>query len=236
MAEIELKQLQSEWEKNPETDAFYPLACAYLKSGLLAAAADVLHQGLRWNSSHSRALAALGQVLYRHKDVDEARDVLARALTSDPTCRDALCTLAEIEIEAGNFQRAGKWLARAESLDATSSSVPNVAPCGASSTAVLRHQLEQRRHRCDADLADIPFVTETMVELYLKQGLQEKAVAALSQLVKRKPEDVALRRRLDELRICVHSPFKSACVQEQLSALLRAIEYQKRIDRGDNSV
>ncbi|MDY0211465.1 MAG: tetratricopeptide repeat protein [Desulfuromonadaceae bacterium] len=236
MAEMKLKQLRSEWESNPEADTFYLLACAYLEIGLLEAAADILRQGLRHHPGHSRAVATLGQVLFRHKDIDEARATLEQALRFDSTCSIALCTLAEIEIEAGNFQRAEKWLCQAESLGTASHSVSTAALCGTPSAASLRQQLESRRHNCDPDHTDIPFVTETMVELYLKQGMQEKAIAALNQLVIRKPDDIVLRRRLDELRVCEQatvSVSKSFAVQEQLSAWLRAIEYQKQARAGE---
>lgn len=226
MAGIGLKQLQTEWENSPETDAFYPLACAYLESGLYEAAADVLQQGLRHHPRHSRALAALGQVLFRRQEIDEARAALERALSFDSTCSSALCTLAEIEIEAGNFQRADNWLCRAESA-AASSGVPAGAPGGTLNVADLRHQLKRKRCSYNADPAEIPFVTETMVELYLQQGMQEKAVAALGQLVIRNPEDAALRRRFEELRVCMQRPLSDSGVQEQLGAWLRAIEQQK---------
>lgn len=228
MSEVELTQLRSEWENSPTSNAFYPLACAYLESGLLEAAADVLLQGLRHHPNHSGALAALGQVLFRREEFDEARDALERALKSDSTCCAALCTLAEIEMEAGNFQRAENWLSRAESLSATPCSSAATAPCGALSTVELRRQLEYKRRNCDTDLADIPFTTETMVELYLAQGMHEKAVAALRQLVIRTPDDAALRRRLDKLHTCVQSPSKNTSIQEQLDAWLRAIEHQKQ--------
>ncbi len=223
-----LKQLQFEWENNPETDVFYPLACAYIESGLLAAAADVLQQGLVLHPNHSSAIAALGRILFRRNEIDEAREILERALRINFNCIDALYTLTEIEIEAGNFQRAEKWLSRAESIDPVLVDDVGSASVGNIDTADLRLQLASKRRNSAADLTDIPFVTETMVDLYLKQGMDEKAFAALSQLVTYKPEDEGLRRRLNDLHECMYKSIKGVDVQGQFSAWLSAIEYQKQ--------
>ncbi len=44
-----------------------------------------------------------------------------------------------------------------------------------------------------------PFVTETMAELYLQQGHRDEALAVYRQLIAERPDDAALRARMDEL-------------------------------------
>jgi tetratricopeptide (TPR) repeat protein len=47
--------------------------------------------------------------------------------------------------------------------------------------------------------SDMPFVTETMAELYLQQGHRREAIDIYRQLVGQRPDDVTLRGRLAEL-------------------------------------
>jgi Tfp pilus assembly protein PilF len=221
MPDTDLKHLQKEWEDSPRSEVFYPLACAYFDLGLHDAAADVLQQGLRHHPSHAKGLTLLGQIQYKRGDTDEARDIFNTALKSDPACTDPLCGLVEIEIAAGNCARAETWLKRAESLGET-------FWC-----KKLRQKLERKRATSPAGESELPFVTETMVDLYLKQGMNEKAVAALKQLVVQKPDDCSLRQRLDELLSFTAMPTEKQAhstldVESRLNAWLRAVENRKQ--------
>lgn len=187
MPDTDLKNLQQSWKDAPQSEEFYPLARAYFDLGLHDAAADVLQQGLRHHPAHAQGLTLLGQIQYQRDDVDEARDTFKKALDADPAGNDPLCGLAELEIAAGNCTRAETWLERAESLGETTWSKR------------LRQELGGKEGITSAVESELPFVTETMVDLYLKQGMEEKAVAALRQLVAQNPEDSALCLRLDEL-------------------------------------
>lgn len=221
MPESNLKQLQEKWEKTPESEAFYPLACAYFELGLYDAAADVLQQGLRHHHAHAKGLTLLGQIYYQRGDGDEARDTFNRALNIDPACSDPLCGLAELEIAAGNCVRAEVCLERAESLGKTPWSKR------------LRQELESKEDRATAIESELPFVTETMVDLYFKQGMKEKAIAALQQLVAQNPHDDLLRQRLNELlpqSAPSSEPQENShlSIESRLNAWLRAVEHRKQ--------
>jgi tetratricopeptide (TPR) repeat protein len=51
-----------------------------------------------------------------------------------------------------------------------------------------------------------PFVTETMAELYLKQGFQDQALAVYRQLSDANPDDARLRAKVDELAPAAEVP------------------------------
>lgn len=53
--------------------------------------------------------------------------------------------------------------------------------------------------------APAPFVTETMAELYVRQGHRDEAIAVYRQLVSERPDDQALRLRLAELESLSHA-------------------------------
>lgn len=221
MPDTDLKLLQKKWSDAPQSEAFYPLARAYFDVDLSDAAADVLQQGLRHHPTHAQGLTLLGQIQHKRGDADEARDTFNRALNADPTIGDPLCGLAEIEIAAGNCARAETWLERAESLGETAWSKK------------LRHELEHNRDTSPADESELPFVTETMVDLYLKQGMQEKAVAALRRLIAQTPDNRALRQRLDELLSASAQPSEKQAhstmdVEARLNAWLRAVDEHRK--------
>lgn len=221
MPDTELKQLQKQWKSAPHSEAFYPLARAYFDIGLHDAAADVLQQGLRNYPTHAKGLTLLGQIQSQRGDEDEARDTFQKALTADPCCSDPLCGLAELEIATGNYARAENLLNRAESLAQSAWSEK------------LRLQLERKQAAIPEVEVDLPFVTLTMVELYLKQGMEEKAIAALQQLVAQNSHDNLLRQRLDGLlsaRASLPELRKDNIlnVEARLHAWLRAVEHRKQ--------
>jgi hypothetical protein len=121
-------------------------------------------------------------------------------------------------LDAGNITRARTWLKRAASLGQTSWS------------RKLQHELGRKQGTVPD--AELPFVSETMVDLYLKQGMEEKAIAALQQLIANNPQDSSLRTRLEQLQPQTISKPETAEVNPSditthLQAWLRAIEQRK---------
>lgn len=220
MPDTNLKYLQEQWKIAPDSEAFYPLAGAYYDLGLHDAAADVLQQGLRHHPNHAKGLTLLGQIQHQRGESDEARDTFNRALNADATSSYPLCGLAQLDIAAGNCARAETWLKQAESFGETSW------------TEKLREELERKQDIASEGEAELPFVSETMVDLYLKQGMKEKAVAALRQLAAQNPEDSSLRQRLNELlphaASADESGDRASDIEARLNAWLRAVEQRKQ--------
>jgi hypothetical protein len=52
----------------------------------------------------------------------------------------------------------------------------------------------------------VPFMTETMAELYLKQGHRDKALEVYQALLSQRPGDATLRARVDSLRLDAAAP------------------------------
>lgn len=74
-----------------------------------------------------------------------------------------------------------------------------VAPAAAPPPAPAPAASAPEPARAAAPDASTAFVTETMAELYVKQGHRERALEVYRQLVQRNPEDAALAGRLREL-------------------------------------
>lgn len=63
------------------------------------------------------------------------------------------------------------------------------------------------------------FVTETMAELYLRQGHRNEAIEVYRQLVSQRPDDAALRARLDEVEHGAASTARGPSIRDFLGAL-----------------
>lgn len=62
------------------------------------------------------------------------------------------------------------------------------------------------------------FVTETMAELYLRQGHRDEAVAVYRQLIAQRPDDAGLRARLDEVQRGAHGAARGPSIRDFLGA------------------
>lgn len=63
-----------------------------------------------------------------------------------------------------------------------------------------------------------PFVTETMAELYLRQGHHEEAIAVYRQLISQRPDDAALRARLAEVERGPRAGMRGPSIRDFLGA------------------
>ena len=222
-----LEQLQARFNQDPKSDVFYSLACAYIDCGLFEAGAEVLQKGLRFYPDHCKAYAALGMLGYRTGDTDEARYNLQKALGLNPRCVEALSSLAEIEIDAGNIQRAEKCLQQAEKIDSSSGL-----------EKLWRRLEEQRNALLDDQSDDMPFISEAMVDLYIQQNLDEKALAALKQLVVKYPDKINLQQKLDKLKLKLQQkPFGTSTSHENIQQVFNAwLDNIARIKRETSDV
>jgi tetratricopeptide (TPR) repeat protein len=185
----QVKDYTEQLERDPDSDVFIALSECYLKLGVQGAALDVVRQGLARNPGHLQGQIALANILCQRGDYDEAVVLFEKVLRQDSQSRDALLGLATLDVQQGNFERAEGYLDRVRSLDPDNE-------------ALLDHEdrLEIAREQEDASGEGGPvLVSATVAELYLKQGLKEKAVTAYRTLVHQFPDHKTYSVRLAEL-------------------------------------
>ncbi|WP_282755600.1 tetratricopeptide repeat protein [Desulfuromonas thiophila] len=185
-----LRHYQQVFQQDPTSLDFIPLARCYLQQGLTDAANDLLRRGLQQHPNQREALLLLGQVLLQRDEPDEARTLFEQVLSRVPDCAEAMLGLARLDGALGHLQRAQRALQQAQAL--LGSTHPEVV--------AVRDLLQQATAFSDPVMEQGPFVNATLVDLYLRQGLTEKAQAALSLLIQQQPDNPRWRDQLSQLQ------------------------------------
>jgi len=187
--EVQLLRLIRDYKQHllddPASNSFLPLAHCYNKLGLVEAAVDVVKRGLEKNPDHVLALLLLADLLAGLEDFDEASVLYERVLSLDEQSVDALIGLARLDLHQNNFERANDRIVQLATKQPHHQAIDE-----------LRSQIAQNNSASDEGVL-LP--TATMAELYLKQGLKEKAVSIYRQLLHHQPNEVKYRDRLASL-------------------------------------
>jgi HD-GYP domain-containing protein (c-di-GMP phosphodiesterase class II) len=226
----EISRLELLHAAHPDGLVFPHLADAYRRAGRYSQAEVVLTAGLRRHADYSSAHLVLGRLRLDQGKREEARSAFERVLQLDPQNHVALEYMGELALEDGRLgkalhhfralqrQRPDADLARR--IDELASRVNPASPAG---TAEPAREGERGgsggRDRDPERGSDGPVrgamnggvglpgspepdevVTETIAELYARQGLNERAAAVYRELIDRNPGDHRLKAKLEELR------------------------------------
>jgi tetratricopeptide (TPR) repeat protein len=221
--EAEIEKLEARHGAEPQGRFFVPLADAYRRGGQVERAERLLREALRRHPEYLSAHVVLGRCLEDRGAVEEAASEFRYVLSVDPQNLIALRRLGELAVAAGRAGEATEWYEQLLAVDPANDdarralqSVPSEEFAG-----------EQQHHAVDADGRDEhpqeeqrvlksepdddpvgaepddslgnEVVTETIAELYARQGLADRAAAVYRELIRRRGGDPALEARLAEL-------------------------------------
>jgi HD-GYP domain-containing protein (c-di-GMP phosphodiesterase class II) len=223
----EISRLELLHAAHPDGLVFPHLADAYRRAGRYSQAEVVLTAGLRRHADYSSAHLVLGRLRLDQGKREEARGAFERVLQLDPHNHVALEYMGELALEEGRLAQALAWLRalhqqqpddalaqRIEELTRrvrqSSSSSDGAergsdwdARRGATNGGVAEEGTRRaspgdgpQRHAPEPD----EVVTETIAELYARQGLHDRAAAVYRELLDRNPDDRRLQAKLDQLR------------------------------------
>ncbi len=204
-------------ERDPEGRVFAPLADAYLRSGEVGEAEELVREGLGrhpdFATGHlvaARVARARGDVAKMREHADrvielDAGNALARIQRAAVSARDGdrSAALADLRSAASVTPGGVEAFARLADLEA----VPEVGEL--IGTVVAEHAGRVGGEGTpgdglvsEAEVAFLggSFVTRTMGDLYASQGLMERAAEVYEYLVRADPENAELVARLDALR------------------------------------
>ncbi len=200
--QTEIAKLERKHAENPEGRYFVPLANTYRRIGWLKSAESLLRDGLQWHPEYLSAHIVLGRCLAERGAADEAAEEFRYVLSLDPQNLIALRSLGEIALGAGRAEEAERWYRELIAADpmnddarrglaslqpADSEPVPGDGPVEDADDLPM---LEE----------DVPeLVTETIAELYARQGLHDRSAEVYRELIRRRGGDPALERRLAEV-------------------------------------
>jgi tetratricopeptide (TPR) repeat protein len=212
----QIRRFEQQYEENPESFVFARLADAHRKAGNAERGLEILERGLERHPEYMSAHIVHARCLMDLGRQERSVEAWSRVLELDPQNLIALRALAELAIAAGDRAVARTWAERLLHVDPlneeaarlvaeTAPDIPSRAdhdtvdaaaePEGvdetddlAAATAADRDESETSRHA--------GMITETMADLYVRQGLYEEAAYIYWELVKRQPADPNLRERL----------------------------------------
>ena len=193
---------------DPRSTAFVPLAEAYRQIGLLDDALEVVRIGTRALPHFSQGFATMGRILGQMGRIDESMQAFAHALSIDRQSQSALVGLARLHLIRSERDQARKILQQAAEFHPDDETVRNMLVAldlprpwrkSAEPRALPEESVEQKQPEATAAAQPEAIYTATLAEIYVKQGLAEKAVSVYEEILKQDPDNQAVRQRLTDL-------------------------------------
>ncbi len=186
--------------KDPSSTIFVSLAETYRRMGMYEDAHQIINKGMILHADFSPAYVVLARILCQLEDFTGSVSAFEHALEVDEDNLAALVGCARVQILLAHDDLALALLLRARAL---SPADPIINKLIISLSAVDQVALEvtQTEPATADDPSDktVELVSPTLAELYLAQGLNEKALDLYRQLSTRNPDDLTFRRKVKEL-------------------------------------
>jgi pentatricopeptide repeat protein len=216
-----IEALKEKMGRDPFSRAFLQLAEEYRKEGQYAEAVRVCQEGLARHPAYHTARILLGRTYLEAGDLGEARRSLSEVLELAPENHLAAKLLAEVQRKMGDTRGAAETYRamlshypgdrEVEALlqdlvkaGAGGPAEPPGPPVAAGAARPLRDVAPAPPSGSPAD-ADLPeeqpdaLQTNTLAELYLRQGLVERALDVYREMRRVDPGNTRASRRLEEL-------------------------------------
>lgn len=192
--------------KDPSSTAFVPLAEAYRQIGLLDDALEATRLGTAMLPHFSPGFSTMGRVLGQMGRIDEAMSAYAKALSIDRQSQSALVGLARLHLVRGEREQARKILKQAEEFHPDDEKISDMLIALDLPRPWAEIEQASQVHASDPDkVVEIgepqePIPTATLAEIYVKQGLIEKAIKIYRDILKQNPDNDTARERILRLQ------------------------------------
>jgi pentatricopeptide repeat protein len=192
-----LEDLKIRWARDPGSRAFLPLAEEYRRQGRLSEAERVCREGLLKHPHYHSARVLLGRTLLELDRLEESSAEFKAVLESEPQ------NLLAGRLLAGIYRNQGRWSEALETYRKLQAFYPDDAEVRAQV-----YQLERGPEEASPPPASRPaaaamsadaLATNTLAEIYFRQGLVDRAVAVYENMLRADPDNQAVRRRIGEL-------------------------------------
>lgn len=192
--------------KDPSSTAFVPLAEAYRQVGLLDDALEAARLGTRMLPHFSPGFSTMGRILGQMGRIDEAMSAYARALSLDRQSQAALVGLARLHLIRAERDQARKILKQAAEFHPDDEKITDMLnaldlprPWDEIKQAPQVQEPAIDEEAAAEEHAE-PIPTATLAEIYIKQGLTDKAIKIYRDLLEQNPDNETVKRRLNELQ------------------------------------
>jgi tetratricopeptide (TPR) repeat protein len=215
--QIEQATLEYRYEqlvlKDPSSPNFVLLAEILRQRGDLHRATEILIKGLRSNPDIITARSILGKIYYDRWMIDQAKNEMEKVIRVAPDNIDAAKMLIQIYKSEENYNKALETCYSAfvfnpedyELAKELEELEKEVSSDGNKITTIETGRVINDIPEIDGASDDEPpsdsiieeLYTEAMANLFIDQGLYEKAIIALEKLVAKEPENTSVRTKLD---------------------------------------
>src|SRR3989344_1654935 len=219
-----MEQLLREFQKDPSSLVFISLAETYRKQGLLRQALEICNEGLLFHPGLASAMVLRAQCYFDQRKYANCLAELASIINENPENIKALKLRAQVHLHLGQDAAAQKVLEQilqiipkdidahrfleeienknfqqdvpVQNIVAVSSDTNfnNVQDFEIKSLVNIREIDES-----SGDDEEIAFATRTIAELYIRQGLKQKAKVTLRKILQENAADFWAQNKLAEL-------------------------------------
>ena len=213
-----LQELETRWDKNPSSRAFLPLAEEYRRLGRLEEAEKACREGLQSYPHYHSARVSLGRTLLALDRPKEAAAEFRAVLEAEPQ------NLLAGRLLAGIYRSQGNWTGALETYRGLQAFYPDDPEVRAQVYQLERGpESESDDSRGDgADGKSDVMATNTLAEIYLRQGLVDRALAVYENMLHADSDNQAVRRRIAEIQGSV-SQTPEAATPAPVSAAVAAV-------------
>lgn len=184
-------------EKDPNSTIFVSLSEAYRKLGCLDDARQIIEEGLNRHSDFSPAYVVLARILCQQSLYDESCSAFTKALEYDENSLAGLVGFARLSVLMKEVEQARRLLLKARSLSPADPVINKFL----NSLPPAPEEPEEAPQ--DEEVVSAPLISETLADLYLKQGLPDKALEIFRELLRNNPDNLELRRRIRDAEIMI---------------------------------
>ena len=192
--------------KDPSSTAFVPLAEAYRQIGLLDDALEAARLGTKMLPHFSPGFSTMGRILGQMGRIDEAMSAYAKALSIDRQSQAALVGLARLHLIRAERDMARKILQQAQEFHPDDEKISDmlIALDLPRPWAEIKQasQIQESVPKVETvpDKPGEPIPTATLAEIYVKQGLFDKAINIYQDIINHSPDNDAARDRVAQLQ------------------------------------
>jgi pentatricopeptide repeat protein len=213
-------------------------------------AIEVCREGLRRNPEALAGRVLLGRCYLEKGSMQQAREELEKVAQEIEECLPVYRLLSQIYLQAKEVDKALEVMRKTMYFTApgqpeVKKTTPlemgllhrgkyppfSVPPLAEQERKVREGALEQESTE---EKEGTPFQTDTLAEIYVKQGRLDKALAVYRDILKREPENASIRAKFDALRKETGTDPRAAGkkIQNQLEKWLTVVRAQIHLDSG----
>ncbi len=218
---------------DPRSTIFISLAETYRKMGLFQDARDIAIKGLEQHPDFGPAYVVLARVECQLEHYEASCAAFEQALVLDPDSLAALVGYARVKLLFHRADEARDLLLQARSLS-PADPVINKMLLGLSAVSEVEEvPAPVVEHVPPAPNNLTALASTTLADLYLAQGLADKALLLYRQLLSKNPDNLELRRKIRELEGRAEEP---ALPTEEADDGLLQLPADDRMDGGAQEI